>query len=176
MTDEDKKILANFRGLLPVDQYDLPEECAQQPVVYDEIGEWVAEVKARAKIAKEHVDFVKAGLSLKIRKNPTSYGLKEKPTEGAITVAITLEEDYRLAFKESIEVDTLASEANVLLTSAEQRKSSIRDLVRLYCNNYYANNDKLSKEEWKDAEQAIIAERNRRAEEEERLADNVEEE
>lgn len=177
MTDEDKQIHAQFKSRLPIDLYELEKECAQQPIVYDDIGEWVSEIKAKAKIAKEHVEFVKAGLSLTIRKNPTSYGLKEKPTEGSIAVVIALEEDYRLAFREYIDADKLANEASVLLTAAEQRKSSIRDLVRLYVNSYFSKNDALGDEDWKQAEQAIIEERNRRAsEEEDRKSDNVEEE
>lgn len=177
MTDEDKQMLAYFRDKLPIDLYELEKECSQQSIVYDEIGSWVSEVKAKAKTAKEHVEYTKADLSLTIRENPTSYGLKEKPTESSITVVITVDESYRQAFKDYIEADNLANKASVLLTSAEQRKSGVRDLVRLYVNDYFSKTDALSQGDWKHAEAAIIEARDKKAAEEEaRRSDNVEEE
>ena len=177
MTEEDKQMLAYFREKLPVDQFELEKECSQQSIVYDEIGSWVSVVKARAKTAKEHVEFVKAGQSLEIRKNPTSYGLKEKPTETSIAAVITVSKEYRQAFKDYIDADCLAAEASVLLASAEQRKSGVRDLVRLYVNDYFSKTDSLGQEDWRSAEAAIIEARNKRAaEEEDRKEDAVEEE
>lgn len=177
MTEDDKQILADFREKLPIDQFELEKECSQQSIVYDEIGSWVSIVKGRAKTAKEHIEYVKASLSLEIRKNPTIYGLKEKPTETSITAVITVNEEYRQAFKDYIDADMLANEASILLAAAEQRKSGVRDLVRLYVNDYFSKSDSLGQEDWKNAEQAIIEARNKRAaEEEDRVVDNVEEE
>lgn len=165
MNDEDRQILAELRSKLPVDPYNLEEENGYQPVLYDQVGQWVSGIKAASKTAKEHIEYVKADLSLKIRRNPKEYGLDEKPKEGAISAAITTHPDYREAFSDYIEADKLASEASVLLSSTEQRKSSISNLVRLFVRAYYSSSSPVSAEDWREDEQAIIAARNRKADE-----------
>lgn len=165
MTNEDIQTLVYFRGKLPVDPLELERENSQQPALLDEVGEWVSGVKALSKVAKEHVDFVKADLSLRIRKNPGSFGLTGKITEGSVDATITVSSEYQQAVGEYIEADKLANEASNLLLSVEQRKSSISNLVRLYVNNYYSSEKPISDEEWKESEAAIIAMRNRKAEE-----------
>ncbi len=165
MTDEDREILEDFRIRLPLDRLELEQECCDQAIIYDEIGSWVAEVRSRAKIAKEHVSFVEAELSLKVRKNPADFGLPvdKKPTEGTIVSTVTTHEDYQEAVSDHIEADRFANEAAVLLAAAEQRKSGLRDLVRLYVNNYYSKDDTgFDTSGWEQGEKAIQDARRRR--------------
>jgi len=177
MIDEDMEMLKHFRERLSIDSFELEKECCEQAIVYDDVGIWVAEVKARAKTAKEHVSFVESDLSSKIRKDPKSYDLPEKPTVGAVISAVKINPEYLQAFKDYVEADKLANESSTLLESVGQRKSGIRDLVRLYIHNYYQREDKISSEQWQQDEKAIVAMRNRRATEEENLTeDNVVEE
>jgi len=143
MVDEDKQLLADIRSKLPIDLYELEHECNNQSILYDEVGSWVASVRATAKIAKEHVSFVEADLSLRIRKNPKSFGLSEKPTVDAVTSSVKISSEYKTAFEEYIEADKLANEASTLLESVAQRKSGLRDLVRLYINDYYSKTDEV---------------------------------
>ncbi len=165
MTNEDREELENFREKLPIDQFSLEVENCQQPVLYDEVGIWVADVKARSKTAKERIEFVKADLSLKIRKDPKSYGLKEKPTEGAINSVITTNEEYQEAVRNYIDADKLANEASTLLSSVEKRSSSISNLVRLFVRSYYSDRP-ISNEDWQENEEAIVAMRDKKAQDE----------
>lgn len=177
MTEEEQQLLSDLRKKLPIDQFELERECCQQPIVYDEVGEWVALVKAKSKTAKEHVSFVESDLTLRIRKNPEDFGLKKdvKPTVDAVAASIKVSPAYIQAFEEYIEADKLANEAAILLESVGQRKSSIRDLVRLFISHYYEKTDELNHEEWKNAERAIYDLRNKKAaEEEDNAEDNVE--
>lgn len=179
MTDEDRQILSDLREKLPIEQFELERECCEQPIVYDEVGEWVALVKAKSKIAKEHVSFVESDLTLRIRKNPEEFGLKKdvKPTVDAVVASIKVNPEYKQAFQDYIEADKLANEASILLESAGQRKSSIRDLVRLYVAHYYERTDEVNHEELESAQEAIIAIRNKRATQKEDVdEDSVEEE
>ena len=177
MTEEDREILNDLKTKLPIDQFELEKECCEQPIVYDEVGEWVALIKARSKIAKEHVSFIESDLSLRIRKNPESFGLSGKITVDAVTASVKVSPEYKQAFQDYVEADKLANEASTLLESVAQRKSSIRDLVRLYVNDYFSRADELNHEEWKNAERDILELRNKRAtEEEDNIEDNVQEE
>jgi len=174
MIDEDRQILSDLRRKLPIDQFELERECCQQPIIYDEVGEWVASVKAAARVAKEHVSFVESGLLLRIRKNPEEFYLVGKLTVDVVAATVKVTPEYRRAFQEYVEAERLANEAGTLLESVAERKSSVRDLVRLYISHYYEKTDELNKDEWQSAQDAIEDLRKKRAEEEDRNEDNVE--
>jgi len=175
LNDEDMEILKHFQSRLPVDQFSLEKENSQQPALLDEVGQWVSGIKADAKTAKEHIEYVKADLSLKIRKDPVGYGLEEKPKEGAISSAITTHKAYQQAVVDYIEANRLSDEASVLLSSVEQRKSSISNLVRLFIHAYYSSDKPISNSDWKNDEEAIIALRDRKAQKQDVVTDDLEE-
>jgi len=155
-----------FKAKLPIDQFKLEVECAEQAMLYDEVGEWVSEIKSKARVAKDHVDFTKADLSLKIRKSPETFGLVGKVTEGCIDAVITVSDEYQGAIKESMEADKFAYDASILLASVEQRKSMLRDEVRLFVFGFYNSTDVIPQEDWKKSEAAITALRNAKKENE----------
>ena len=174
MTDEDRRFLTDLRQKLLIDQFDLETECCKQPIIYDEVGEWVASIKAASRTAKEHVSFVESDLILRIRKNPEEFGVAGKLTVDVVTACVKVHPEYQQAFEEYVEAERLANEAITLLESVAERKSSVRDLVRLYIAHYYEKTDELNKDEWQHAQEAIEALRNKRAAEEDRIEDNVE--
>jgi hypothetical protein len=176
MNEENKEALNRFKQRLPVDQFSLEKECVEQPSLYEEIGEWTSSMRAEAKRSKEHLSFIQADLSLKIRKNPETYGLSGKVTEGFIDAVIITSEEYQQALTNSIETDTLANEASVLLAAVEQRKSMLRDLVRLFIYSYYSREDVVSHEDWKSAEEAILDLRSKKANEDREEVEEVVEE
>lgn len=173
---DNDQMLEFLREKLPINQFDLDRENSFQSVLYDQAGEWVAGVRAEAKVAKEHIDFVKADLSLKIRRDPASYGLSEKKnTEGAINSVITTHPDYQRAVADSIDADRMAYEASILLSAIEKRSSGISNLVRLFVRAYYSSDNPVSEQEWRDSEEAIMALRNKRLMEEDQIRDDIEE-
>jgi len=176
MSEEHKENLSYFKQKLPIDQFNLEKECLQQASLYEEIGEWVSSIRAEAKRAKEHVDFIRADLSLKIRKKPEDFDLSGKVTEGSIDAVITTNKEYKDAIATYIETDKLANEASILLSAVEQRKSMLRDLVRLFIYSYYSREDVVNGEDWKKAEQAILDLRSEKVKEEQEDEEVVEEE
>jgi len=176
LTDADKDALIHFRSRLPIDQFKLEVENSQQPALYDDVGRWVSGVRAASKVAKEHIEFVKADLSSKIRKNPDEYGLTGKITNDSVGAIVTTHHDYQYAVEDYIDKDRLANEASVLLSSVEQRRSAISNLVRLFVHAYYLNDKPVSDSSWKDDEAAIIALRDQRGHKEDIVVDDLEEE
>ena len=171
-------MLEFLREKLPINQFDLDKENSFQSVLYDQAGEWVAGVRADAKIAKEHIDFVKSDLSLKIRRDPKAYGLSEPPkknTEGAINSVIITHPEYQAAVADSIDADRMAYEASILLSAIEKRSSGISNLVRLFVRAYYSSDNPVGEQEWRDSEDAIMALRNKRLMEEDQIKDDIEE-
>ncbi|MHA1591484.1 MAG: hypothetical protein ACTSUP_03335 [Candidatus Heimdallarchaeaceae archaeon] len=130
--------LKQLRSRLEIDEYALEKECRDQPCLYAEIGELYVVAKGGARTAKENVDFVRAALDGMIRSDPGKYGL-QKVTEGAISSAILLTEEYRSAQVDYLSKQEVSDAFQILLSSAEQRKSMLRDLASLYIYNYYSN-------------------------------------
>ena len=171
MDEEQKQGLEYFKDRLPVDQFSLEEECREQPSLLAEVGSWVSGIKADAKVKKKRVEFVEADLSLKVRKNPKEYSLSEtgRITDTTVHSVVLTIKEYQDAVSASIEADKLANEASILLSSVEQRGSSIRDLVKLFIYSYYSSPDNaVNREGWEKAEEAIVALRNGEDQQEER--------
>jgi hypothetical protein len=128
--------LDTIKAKLPLNEMELETECANQPLVYEEIGGILTEVEAHAKIAKNTVDFVWADTSTSVRNDPIKFGIP-KVTEEAVKNAVTASQAYQQAQKDLIEIERLAKYIKVLLVASEQRKSSLNNLVMLYVHNYY---------------------------------------
>jgi len=172
LSDEDKQKLDYFRDKLPIDQFSLEKENSQQPVLFDEVGQWVSGIKAAAKTAKEHIEFVKADLFSKVRKRPEDYDLTGKITNDSIGSVVTTHSDYQEAVREYIEANRLSDEASTLLSSVEQRKSLIGNLVQLFIRAYYHSDKPVDDSSWRDDEEAIIALRNQKAQERDGLEES----
>jgi len=96
---------------------------------------WVDSVAYRDR-CKEALDVVRAGLDAKYRKELFDG---KKPTEAAISAAITSDDDYKLANQTLLD----ANEAVNLLASAkgafEHRKKALEGLTQLWLGGYFSN-------------------------------------
>lgn len=128
--------LGEFKNSLPVNRFELHIEVAGQAALYKDIGELFVYLKHAARIAKDHLDYVKAKVKHDIRENPGKYGVS-KLSNDAVDEACLLAEEYRKALSDYSDAQYKADAAVVLLESAAQRKSSLRDAVSLYVHEYY---------------------------------------
>lgn len=135
--------LRELKTRLPIDRTRLDEECSGQAVLYDEIGEFVAELKRDARTAKDFLDLERSRVRRGIRENPGSVGIA-KLTESALEDAVITHDDYRKALTAYTEAQYLADCANVLMTAAEERKSMIKDAVTLYVHEWYSTKNDLA--------------------------------
>jgi hypothetical protein len=170
MLESDEKLYDELKAKLPIDPYTLEDECRNQSTLLAEVGEDAAEIKREYKQAKEHVEFVRADLLLKIRKNLQDYGLTTmdgKITNDTINATIILQPEYRKAVMDAFDLEETHNSFDKLLAAVESRKSLIRDLVQLYCREYYDSRKLLNEERTlhKVTEESIQQDRNRRAEE-----------
>jgi hypothetical protein len=167
MNDIYTKKLDELKSKLPIDKYHLDEECRNQAVLYDEVGDLYVQLKTDARIAKEHLEFVRAKLSMDIRKNPNVYGMS-KITEDSVEATIRLQKEFELSNNESIELSGISDSFSILLSSVEQRKSMLKDLVSLHIYQYFNEKqtqdlNNVSKRLDNIAEEKIIEMRNNRS-------------
>ena len=113
----------DYKEDIAVDFFRLHENWRDQASNYMEWGEkWANAVKKK--------DQYRRSLSIKIRLNPTNYGLSANPSEASIKA--TIEDDERYI--------ELTADVNILQTAKEaflQRRSSLDGLTKLYLNGYF---------------------------------------
>lgn len=137
MNEETKNQLNDLRNRLRIDPFDLETECVWQPSMYAEVGELATEARSAAKLAKDKLEYTKADLSFKIRKEPGKYGV-DKITEASVEAAVILQSEYQTTSTTVIEAQRIADAFGILQESVGQRKSMIRDLVTLFVFKYYS--------------------------------------
>lgn len=125
---------------MKVDEFSLVNECKNQPFFYKDVGKLHVVAKTVMKKAKSFLKIKYADISLDVRKNPKKYGL-DKVTESSLDATVITQKECKEAEEEMFQAEEDAEYLGVLLESATQRKSMIRDLVALYCKNYYADDD-----------------------------------
>lgn len=171
--EEEREVLDGFKSRLSVDPCNLEIECRDQSVLLEEVGEITAEIKRVSRAAKEHLEYIKADLSTRIRKEPEKYDIT-KITEGAVASAVVLQPEYQKAVEEMLDAMEHADTFSTLLIAVEQRKSLIKDAVSLYIHEYYLS-QKLTGEEQnlgKVTEEQIAKKRLENAEKQKRLEDS----
>ena len=168
MDKESRDLLNELKSRLPVDQYNLEVECRNQPALLEEVGEIAAEVKRRSRAAKEHLEYVKADLSTKIRRSPETYGMS-KVTDASVMTSVVLQSEYQKAVEEMLDAMEQADSFSTLLVAVEQRKSLIRDVVSLFIHEYYSSQKLINEEHnlGKVTEEQIIKQRIENAKKEE---------
>lgn len=135
MNDINERI-EELRGKLQINQFDLENECVNQPIIYDEVGQLATDAKSNARLSKDNLDYTKASIEMEIRSNPEKFGIA-KITESSVDAAVKTDQRYIDASVNYINAQKLADSLTILLSAAEQRKSMIKDLVSLYIYSYY---------------------------------------
>ena len=78
----------NFKADISINKYDLVEELTNQPQLFYEWAKASAEASHEVTVLKDRIDILKSEIELRIRRNPTLFGLLEKPTEAQIKAAV----------------------------------------------------------------------------------------
>jgi hypothetical protein len=97
-----------------------------------------AESHKEMNLAKARLDYVKARLDKEIRENPDAYGLGTRITEGSISSAIRLSDDFEEANHGLIEKEFEYEVAAGVVRSFDHRKSALENLVRLHGQSYFS--------------------------------------
>lgn len=126
----------SVKARLPIDKYNLDDECMKQPAFYSEVSNMVPRAKATYRSAKILLEHIEAELEGNVRESPESYNIGAKPTRDAVSACIKRQDSYYDAQKAMIDAQYISDALEQLLEQVAQRKSMIRDLVRLYEKEY----------------------------------------
>lgn len=132
----------------------LDVEWARQAQTFLKYSVEQAAARDKADRLKEKLEVYDAGLGLKIRSNPASFGL-DKVTEGSVQAAILLDKDHQAASAQLAQARYELEVIGAAVRAMDQKKSALENLVRLQGQNYFAGPSvprDIGKEWVKDAE------------------------
>ena len=124
-----------------IDPHALDRELLKQPGMTRDAGEAEADARHAHDQAKARLAVTEARLALAVRKNPSRYDLRDKPTVDEIEAAVVCTKEYQDAQREVIEakyrLDVRAAHAMAQI----DRRKAVERLVDLIALNYYAERE-----------------------------------
>ncbi len=121
-----------------IDKFRLDEEWVEQPALYVEYAERLAEQMKRLDYAKSDLELTVAEIDKDIRLYfQTKYGL-EKLTENVVSNTIILQPRYQVALKALNETKHDVAILRAAVDGLDQRKSALENLVKLFLSSYFA--------------------------------------
>lgn len=127
----------NYEKDIRIDETALDVEWLEQPSLMLKYIKHSAQAEKELDEAKQTLDVVRAEVDSAIRKNPEGYGLS-KVTDASIASTLIIQEEYKIAFENFLEVKYEASMAKGAIKAFEQRKESLENLVKLHGQSYFA--------------------------------------
>ena len=129
----------NIEQDLSIDRYKLDLEAMSLPSLYFRYSDLVREAKEIVSEKKDHLEAVIAERSISIREECATNGTKT--TEGIITSLVNSDKAVLEAKKELRDAMATHGRLQVALSALDTKKAEIDNLVKLYCNSYYANKE-----------------------------------
>jgi hypothetical protein len=122
---------------ITIDPDQLDIQWVKQAALFGEYCMEQAGARAKLDAIKERLDVKVAGLGLKIRANPATFGL-DKVTEASVQAVILLDAECA-KLREEIAVAQYELEVmGAAVRALDQKKSALENLVRLQGQNYFA--------------------------------------
>lgn len=125
--------LDEFRDYLLIDKHALDEELAQQPSLFEKVGDACAEAIAVKDAAKEELADVDAILFNLIKKKEAGNRI----TEAAIKSRVQAHSKHKAAFAKYLTAKMRADKLANLKESFHQRSYMLRELAGLAVANYF---------------------------------------
>lgn len=121
-----------------IDRDRLDEEWEDQPMRVIKWGRRLADAIEERDIHIKQTELLYAKIGGKIRANPSDFGLKDKPTEGAIAGKIIRDKEYREMVMEDIRLQKEVRYLEVTMRAFEHRKRALEKIQELFLTGYYA--------------------------------------
>lgn len=133
---QNKKKEFDFEKDLSINKFRLDEECLSHSSIYFRYAEAQQEAKAEVANAKDNLELVEAETNLKIRKNLSESG--QKFTEAMVTSMLVVSPEIKKAKSNLREAEEVYAKLSVAVQAMDSRRSSLDNLVKLYCAGYFS--------------------------------------
>lgn len=120
------------------DRYQLEVEASKQPELVVHYGKQLAKWTAKEKEEKRKLEVIQAQCAEFIRSDPKGYGIK-KDTDSIVLKLAMDEPDYIAQHKVYLDTLEMRDTYDAAMRSLLQKGSMIKELVKLWLNDYYSN-------------------------------------
>jgi hypothetical protein len=155
-------------NFIRIDKNNLDDEWNKQDELYTKYALIEADARDKLNEAKAKLELVEAQIYAKIRKNPSEFGLSEKPNEGTIDKAVVRHAKYQEAVKELNQAYSDVNHAAIGPAALEHRKKALENLVQLFLSSYWSK-PRIKGRMYDNDEAKMQARRQRKLEEENQL-------
>ena len=131
-------VIEDLKSRLAVHLDSLHADAVRQAELACQAGELSAAAKAEARRSKVDLEEVRATVQREVRANPDKFGI-DKPTEGAIASAVTVDQRVSSAERRAIAAQEQADVADAVSTAYEHRKAMLKVEVELWLANYFGD-------------------------------------
>ena len=121
-----------------IDKHRLDEEWEQQPRLYRDHAEGLADAERVLSQVEAELKVLRAEVELCIRRNPDEYGL-EKCVEAAVKAAVETHESVKSSSSAVIQAHYKADMCKAAVRTLEHRKAALEELVRLHLADYFSS-------------------------------------
>lgn len=122
---------------LGINKYQLDLEAVSLPGIYFRYSDAVREANEAVSEKKDALEAILAERSIGIREECANNGTKV--TEGTIQAMVNSDSQVLAAKKELRDALAIHGRLKVAVSALETKRNEIDNLVKLYCNDYYAN-------------------------------------
>lgn len=122
--------------LVTINKYRLDEECVSHSTLYLNVASDCADARSELSMAKDKLTMTLADRYIEIKKYHAEKG--DKVTEAMLSNEVDADEDVIEARKNVVNAEKALSKVMSVVTSMEQRKSELDNLVKLYCAGYFS--------------------------------------
>ena len=127
----------NYEKDMYIDEDALDLEWLEQPALMRKYSRTLADLEHENDEAKEELELIRAELDRDIRKDPEEFDVV-KITETVIQNTIIMQERYKKGLEKFLSTKHEMKTARGVISSIEQRKSALENLVKLHGQNYFA--------------------------------------
>lgn len=120
-----------------LDRYNLEIESERQAELMRKYTKRQAKMKSMLKKAQKNLDILEGELAEEYRRNKQEYGI-QKDTDQVIFRLIKGDPKYEKAFDEVVKYQYLYDDAKSAVDSIAEKGWMIKEMVKLWLNNYYS--------------------------------------
>ncbi len=142
----------NEPDLFDIDPHRLPEEWVQQPRLYRQYADKLADARKELEEAKAVCEIAEADIDKMVRSTPSEFGL-EKVTEASVQGAVILSQRVQRAKTKVIDARHKVGVLEAAVSTLDHRKRALEKLVDLHLADIRAEprESKFAKDHREDA-------------------------
>jgi hypothetical protein len=126
-----------WASIMEPDENNLNREWVKQPKLMYDAGRYLSKARTKRDIAYAAIKVIQAEVYKKIREDPHTFRLPDKPTEAMVSNEVFKSKEYKEAVQKHLDAQEHFDLASTRCDAIQMRCKALENLVKLYAMNYY---------------------------------------